>query len=347
MRVMQVSWPVSELVKRQPKIDLNPKWQRGPAWKPPRQVLLIDSILRGLDIPKLYLRKLGGPGPYTHDAVDGQQRIRAIWLFRSDLLPLQYPDALEPIEGYEVAEKTYSQLDKHLRDRFDNFPLSIGEITGGNQANIKGLFARLQMGMPLNPAELRNAMDGPMVHWIDAIPRTHEFFLHCKIPDSRYKRQDYVAHLFAMAAYQSERDIKAPDLKKMIREFGDARASEVLDIAKAVLDALTLLAEINQKLGHSITQKWIFVDLGWLIMQLQAAGKKINPSSMANRFRAFEELRKKYTGHPENLMQAAKSQDVARPQRIPLYNYIEAFRTQGATHAHLKLRSASLRAFCT
>lgn len=346
MLVKQVNWSIAELVKKKTKIDLNPKWQRAPAWKSPRQVLLIDSILRGLDIPKLYLRKLQGSSPFTHDAVDGQQRIRAIWQFKAGDLALDHPDELPQIDGFSVAGKTYLQLDKTLRDRFDNFELCIGEITNASQGSIKNLFARLQMGIPLNPAELRNAMDGPMVHWIDAIPRTHEFFLHCTIPDTRYKRQDYVSHLFAMAAYKGSRDIKAPGLKNMIVEFGDSRASEVLDIAKAVLDCLTELAAINERVRYGITQKWIFVDLAWLLMQLRAAKRKVRAATLARRFQHFEDLRTKYTSHPEHLLQPSRSRGVSRRLKVPLYNYIEAFRSQGATHVNLQARNAALRAFC-
>src|SRR5690606_18884256 len=83
MRIRQRRWKVERLVRDQAEINLNPAWQRGPAWKPPRQVLLIDSILRGMDIPKIYLRALPAGGLHAYDAVDGQQRLRAIWEFHA------------------------------------------------------------------------------------------------------------------------------------------------------------------------------------------------------------------------------------------------------------------------
>ena len=78
MHIRQRRWRINKLVRLQEAINLNPYWQRGPAWKPERQVLLIDSILRGMDISKIYLRNLGEDGIYDFDAVDGQQRLRAI-----------------------------------------------------------------------------------------------------------------------------------------------------------------------------------------------------------------------------------------------------------------------------
>lgn len=50
MKIKQHTWPISELVGLQESINLNPVWQRGAAWKAPRKSLLIDSILRSMDM---------------------------------------------------------------------------------------------------------------------------------------------------------------------------------------------------------------------------------------------------------------------------------------------------------
>ena len=225
MRVDQNIWTIQELVEHKDKIDLNPAWQRGPAWKQPRQVLLLDSILRGMDIPKVYLRKLTH-GPFSHDAVDGQQRLRAIWLFHAGDFSLTHSEVLPPIEGEEVQGKKFGDLTPKLRDRFVAFKVSVGEITASRPEEIRNLFARLQMGVSLNPAELRNAMDGPLRYSIDSTARLHPFFHECKISSDRYKHLDYAAHAYAMAAYEGERDIKAPDLRAMITEYGTDRGAE-------------------------------------------------------------------------------------------------------------------------
>ncbi|UJB15473.1 DUF262 domain-containing protein [Xanthomonas translucens] len=102
MKIKQYKWSISRLVASRPTINLNPTWQRGVAWKDPRKILLIDSILRGMDIPKLYLRKLPANGVHKHDAVDGQQRIRAIWEFRAGKFALNHPDPLPTIGGHPI-----------------------------------------------------------------------------------------------------------------------------------------------------------------------------------------------------------------------------------------------------
>lgn len=342
MKIKQHTWSIGKLDGLKESINLNPVWQRGAAWKTPRKSLLIDSILRSMDIPKVYLRKLPANGAHLYDAVDGQQRIRAIWEFRSGDFALEHPDVLPPIDGHVVQGKKFNQLPKILKEKFDCFDVSVAEIVSATNDEITNLFARLQLGVALNPAELRNAMLGPVRHIVDAIATGHAFFSASRIPDARYKRQDYVSHVFAMAAYDGQKNIKAPDLKKMVAEFGPDRAAEVLSISSKVNDALTVLAEVDEYLGNRLTQKWLFVDLAWLIMQEQAAGVDVNAEELANNFREFELLRRQYTRQPEILLQATKQ---PRMNKL-LYDYIMAFRAQGATHANLKVRNVSLRAFC-
>ena len=62
------------------RIDTNPDFQRPSVWSVSQKQLLIDTILRGYDIPKMYWRKIK-VNPDAYEVVDGQQRLRAIWSF--------------------------------------------------------------------------------------------------------------------------------------------------------------------------------------------------------------------------------------------------------------------------
>jgi hypothetical protein len=344
MKVEQTNWKIKELIDEKDKIDLNPEWQRGPAWKAPRQVLLIDSILRGMDIPKIYFRKLGHK-LHDYDAVDGQQRLRAIWGFHADEIVLRYSEPLRPIGHEKIEGRKFSELSKTLRDRFEDFTVSIGEITVSRPDEIRNLFARLQMGVSLNPAELRNAMDGPLRYSIDSTARLHQFFKYCKISPDRYKHLDYAAHLYAMVAYDGDSDIKAPDLRNMISEYGADRGLEVLSLSEKVDNTLTVLNEVNSYMGFSLIRKWPFVDLSWLIMQLQMENKQINAKKIAEKFLNFEDLRLRYNAHPEKLFAHNKMLGMSDALAKNLYNYINAFKVQGGLKANLQIRNKALRAF--
>lgn len=343
MEVEQVPWSIEELVEARDRINLNPLWQRGPAWRAPRQVLLIDSILRGMDIPKIYLRRLSKKSPYKYDAVDGQQRLRAIWEFREGQIPLDHPEPLPAIEGHTVAGRRFDDLHHVLRARFDGFIVSVAEIVTATNDEITNLFSRLQMGVPLNPAELRNAILRPMRHVMDALATSHVFFAESRIPEARYKRQDYVTHAFAMAAYQGQQDIKAKDLKKMVLDFGPAETDRILEMSVEVGEALNVLAEMNHLAGRAITQKWIFVDLLWLIMQRHAAGATIDTRKAVSSYLKFEKKRREFNSRPEVLIRGRRANPALDRH---LYNYILAFKTQGGQQANLNIRNRALRAFC-
>lgn len=62
------------------KLNLNPPYQRNPIWTKSTQKYLIQSIKKGIPIPNIFLYKIGDD---SYDMVDGQQRTRAIKLFKS------------------------------------------------------------------------------------------------------------------------------------------------------------------------------------------------------------------------------------------------------------------------
>jgi len=343
MKVEQEIWTVADFIAKKDNIQIAPAWQRGPAWTAPRQVLLIDSILRGFDIPKVYLRVRGQPNAYSYDAVDGQQRLRSIWLFRSDELLLKHAEKLEGIDGVDVNGLAYSKLPKKLRDHFEKFTVSVAKIVQSDQLEISRLFSRLQQGVPLNPAELRNAMLGPIRNAVEAVALSHSFLERSRISESRYRRQDYVAHIFALAAHGTHRDIKAPNLRYLYHEFDSSHTSEVMSIIAEVDKALTFLDAVNEQLGFSIRHKWIVVDLAWwAIQQMRQEKKKPSAKLIATKFEIFDSFRRKYTSAPEVVL---ASSDISKKLGKHLYRYLIAFKLQGGTKGNIGVRSSALAEF--
>ena len=88
MRKETSEWSIRMLADFQSRINVDAEFQRGPVWSEAQQALLIDSILRGFDIPKIYLHKLPDGSQYLFNLIDGKQRLTAIWQFVSDELQL-------------------------------------------------------------------------------------------------------------------------------------------------------------------------------------------------------------------------------------------------------------------
>jgi uncharacterized protein with ParB-like and HNH nuclease domain len=103
---------ISDIIEWHEKkqLILNPSFQRGSVWTPQAKVFLIDTILRSLPIPKIYIRKKIDltTSKSIREVVDGQQRLRAIIEFANDGLELT--KRAKELEGFK-----YSDLSPDLK----------------------------------------------------------------------------------------------------------------------------------------------------------------------------------------------------------------------------------------
>lgn len=95
---------------RNNQLELNPKFQRRQVWTDTARSYLMDSIVRGKPIPKVFIRQKLNPSTKSsiREVVDGQQRLRTILSFVTD--------------GFQINKRHnpkygglyFSQLDAHL-----------------------------------------------------------------------------------------------------------------------------------------------------------------------------------------------------------------------------------------
>ena len=113
MEIELKTWNINELCRLELKINKQPEYQRGEVWSDNKKKLLIDSLLRGVDIPKIYLREVENDA-YEYEVADGQQRLSAIWSFKSNGLRLHKNEDkgldLSKIGSEIVGGKLYSEL---------------------------------------------------------------------------------------------------------------------------------------------------------------------------------------------------------------------------------------------
>ena len=167
---------LDKLYKRRDTIEM-PVFQREEVWEDDKKRLLVDSILRGWHLPKLYFRKTG-EGAF--ECVDGQQRLTTVWEFHDN--KLQLDDAAAKKYG----GKSYSQLTEDYSDAFDDFEADIEEIEDATDDELRTLFLRLQLGTPLNTAEKLNAIGGELCEFCQWIAE-HSFFRNkISLKDTRF-----------------------------------------------------------------------------------------------------------------------------------------------------------------
>lgn len=147
-------------------IIVNYDYQRSDkVWPPVARSFLIESILLGYPIPKLYLHSHTNlrTRRTIQEIVDGQQRSRAILDFYHDRFRLA-----DSLETEEVRGSTYSELPPLWQERFISYSISIDLFVAATPAEVRQIFRRMNSyTVPLNPEELRNAeYQGPFKWFI-------------------------------------------------------------------------------------------------------------------------------------------------------------------------------------
>lgn len=185
-------------VKRQfahGNLFLSPEeYQRENAWGLDQKQLLIDTIFRGMDIPKFYFWKIDqatlstgypngetkdhykailehkrtendDPDPYIYEVVDGQQRIRTILEYMGEkpgddkIYRGAWHDPFSSLEETPMAKgRMYAQLNADQQTKFEECHLTIMVLEKTTIEEIRDMFLRLQNGTPLNAQQKRDAM---------------------------------------------------------------------------------------------------------------------------------------------------------------------------------------------
>jgi hypothetical protein len=157
-----------------------PEYQRGTVWKLPQKQGLIDSLLRGYQIPLFYVHLEERPNNYTGQIettawiVDGQQRLDAIIGYRQNEFSLPDPKkakpgsvlppgttALPPWNG-----KKFEELSPEEKERLLGRELLVIEMTADHPNEVRDLFIRLQAGTPLTAQEKRDAWPGEFTNFV-------------------------------------------------------------------------------------------------------------------------------------------------------------------------------------
>ncbi len=217
MQTSKKAWPAVSVYGIRKSIDTNPDFQRPAVWSTAQKQLLMDSILRGYDVPKFYWRLLNKK-PDSYDVVDGQQRLRAIWEFYDGKYAL--PQDADPIDETPVAGLKYENLSHELRIKCDTYNLDVVVIADADEDETREMFLRLQNGTSLKAQEKRNAMPGNMRDFVKKIA-AHPLFGVCGFSNSRYVFDQIAAQMVLTELNGSPCNVKNADLTKMYKEQKD------------------------------------------------------------------------------------------------------------------------------
>ncbi|PJC85878.1 hypothetical protein CSW98_12550 [Vibrio sp. HA2012] len=145
------------------KFNMDPEYQRKSIWSAEQQSLLIDSILKNIPIPPVFLREfIDKDGKTQYEVIDGKQRLTAIIDFINGEVDTS-DDLDDPLYDENIAGVNFLTLksDEFFEDYLDDFwsyPIPIEYIKTKDDSVVDRIFDRLnRSGEKLSGQELRQA----------------------------------------------------------------------------------------------------------------------------------------------------------------------------------------------
>jgi len=152
----RTNFSIGEVIRLWDKkqLILQPKFQRRRCWVEDARSYLIDTIVRGLPLPKIYLRLIVNPGTEleAYEVVDGQQRLAAIIAFRKGEL------VLSKRHNDDLGDTTFEDLPDPMQRAFLEYEISTEVMEDASDPEVWKLFERLNTyTLTLNRQEKLNA----------------------------------------------------------------------------------------------------------------------------------------------------------------------------------------------
>lgn len=279
------------------EIDMAPTYQRqGAIWSTSKQQLLIDSLINGFDVPKIYLHQFPNPR-VTPDGrriryalIDGKQRLEAIFGFLDNEFPLAGDFELLDDPSIRSGGLTYADLQTEqpsIVNVLNATNLDVVTIRTDDIELIEEMFSRLNEAAPLNAAEKRNAFGGPLpsaVRQISGLP----FFTEClPFGNSRYRHYDLAAKFLYWEDQfiESETDSKTASAEKTppVRDvkkyrldafFRDMRAAGEDGVARVARDEDAAQARLGGLADHFNESDTLLASIGMISVYYLLAQKR-------------------------------------------------------------------------
>ncbi len=266
MKIEKEKKALDKLYRRRDRYELQPDFQREEVWSLEKEQSLLDTILKNWDIPKVYVRVVNND---NFEIADGQQRLNAIFKFYDNKIPLSNKLSKEYPGQY------YASLPDTIKDIFDDYELDITLIRDATDREIRDLFGRLQLGVPLNSAEKLNSMLGNMRDFVKELSET-PFFQQTSLASRRYAYQSICAQLVKLEI-DGAGDLKYKDLSNFYSKQSQFNINSLK--AKKIKRILKYIQSIFSGRENIFRNKASIVSLYYLISKLVDKGIDLNKTN--------------------------------------------------------------------
>ena len=139
------------------QLELSPKFQRRSVWTDTARSFLMDTIIEGKPIPKVFIRQKLNPQTRKsiREVVDGQQRLRTILSFMKDGFFISKKHNSE-YGGLYFSQ--LSEVDDEVQSHILNYEISVDLLVNMSDPDVLDVFSRLNSySVTLNEQEKINA----------------------------------------------------------------------------------------------------------------------------------------------------------------------------------------------
>jgi len=247
-------WTLEKLYDMRDNIQF-PEYQREPnVWDDEKRAKLIDSIIKNIPIPSLFLFKQDDD---SYDCIDGQQRIQSI---------IAFFDGDINVEGYGTIDEFRGQPE--LISKVENYEFSIIIIESADEEELRDLFLRLQLGTPLNAGEKLKAATGEMRDFVFDTAKENQFIKNISIPARRYSKEQVLAKIclnsFSLQLKGTYKNASYKNLLAFFEQFDKLdRYKDEINLIEKTLDTLNLLFAEKAKLLKNralVVSAYLFVE---------------------------------------------------------------------------------------
>lgn len=223
------------------RLELRPDFQRLEVWSAPARIMLMDTILRGIPMPKIFLASSIKDGKTYRVVIDGQQRLSAILAFLRDEFLLT-----NPFSGDERGKK-FSELDQETQHRFLSYQIDFNEAYNPSDQEVREVYARVnKYTVQLNKQELRRAdFPGDFLKTAEEVA-VSKFFdqsaLFSAANRRRYMDVEYVSELLAaMIDGIQDKKTSLDDFYVRFSTWEETHRNEIIDRFARTLSEIDLI----------------------------------------------------------------------------------------------------------
>lgn len=252
-----------------PRIHFHPPFGITSRWATPDQRALLDSVLRGFAIGKIYFWRTGE----TWWVVDGRHRLTTLMSFIRGELTFR--------------DLSFKGLPPDQQTVVETYPLDVELVSQCDEATVHEMFRRLQMGKKLSVGERLQAMYGEANNRLDHILKTHAGVGSWPFPN---KRAEHFKTLAQMARIADEQEV-VPLEFPYLEAFLDKHREPPTPWATPLTTGLDYMYQM-QMTRPAAFRKRSSAELTSLFIWVALKTRRPHPDMAAARYEAFQNKRR-------------------------------------------------------